>query len=432
MRPAPHAAVTAALLALALGACSVKSRPQPLDVSYPDGDLPWVDAGRDAGRPPRMDAFVPIPDAGPLDPDAACASATVEAEVERLPVDIIWMVDNSRSMQPAIEQVQAGLNDFAGLIADRDLDYRVIMLSLRGEGTVRIGGQELFQVCIPPPLAGDDACGDGPRFFQVSLNVKSTQPLEQFLGTLGQTTGYLEGDEHGSAPWIDLLRPEATKTIVVVSDDNARMVESDGSGGWNSTNSSCCAGSASDTADWFETRPASPNEWTSSRYLPEGILDARWGGIFDGYTFSALYGWGSETDPLVPCTYSELVTRTGGVRAQICDGPSAWGPFFDDVASAVERTSRIECSTPIPEPPEGSFFQRDRINVFVRRGDASERVGKVADESACDADRGGWYYDDDDAPTRVILCPVSCEDAQPTAGEATGLDVQFGCQTLPI
>jgi len=130
-------------------------------------------------------------------------------------------------------------------------------------------------------------------------------------------------------------------------------------------------------------------------------------------------------------TYSELVRRTGGVRAQLCDGAAAWGPFFDGVATAVEQASRIDCTIPIPPPPDGSFFDRTRINVFVDLGDGDVRVGKVADPSACD-DRGGWHYDDELDPTSVILCPATCEALQAAPGETRRVDVQFGCQTIPI
>src|SRR5438445_334285 len=96
--------------------------------------------------------------------------------------------------------------------------------------------------CIPTPRAaagfvtasprgsaknGDAACGDGPRFFQSSIDIKSTQPLEQFLGTLGQTTGYQPTDVRGGEPWSQELRQAATKTVVVVSDDNSRLSAND-------------------------------------------------------------------------------------------------------------------------------------------------------------------------------------------------------------
>jgi hypothetical protein len=407
------------LLACLSGACGDDDRPPPRDAGS-DGSL---DASTDASEPidvgPR-DATLPPVDAR-LDPDAACAAASATARVERLPVDIVWMIDNSSSMAPAIEEVQDGLNDFATLVASRDLDYRVIMLSLRGVGETTLGGSRRYRVCIPPPLAGDGSCGDGERFFHRSVDVRSTQPFEQFLGTLGQTSGYAEGQERGSPPWRDLLRAEASKTLVFVSDDDSRLAP-----------------------DSFERFPGGRNPFNSNE-LPPGILDASWGGLFDDYLLSAIYGWGSEVDPSTRCVFSDgsmpasagpnyttLVTRTGGVRAQICDGSAAWGPFFDAVATAVDRSSRVDCAIEIPPPPEGVFFDPMRINVFVREDDASTGVGRVAGPDACDATRGGWHYDDEGAPTRVVLCPVSCEQVQPAVGVVRSVDVQFGCQSVPI
>ena len=125
-----------------------------------------------------------------LGADAACSRSSVAAQVERLPVDIIWMVDNSISMAPAIDEVIRGLNTFAGLVGSRGLDYRVVMLSLRNvQRNVTVPDGRRYAVCIPPPLAGDARCGNGPRFFHSSVDIRSTQPLEQFLGTLGQTMG---------------------------------------------------------------------------------------------------------------------------------------------------------------------------------------------------------------------------------------------------
>lgn len=437
----PKVARVAVLL---LAGCACNDRPViPFDSGTEagvDAAVP-MDAGRDAGRPDTG----PF-DAGTLDPDAACTSASVTAEVERLPVDIIWMVDNSASMAPAIDDVQAGLNDFAALVAGRDLDYRVIMLSLRGVGDTTVGGSLRYQVCIPPPLGGS-GCADNTRFFQVEIDIRSTQPLEQFLGSLAQTAGYVATDDRGSAPWEMHLRPEATKTIVVVTDDNARMVVRSGGTFVAGPGGGRSGGDPVATADWFETSAdaSTGSNPFNSRTLPEGILHPRWGGIFDGYLFNGLYGWGSDTDPSVRCTfpggarppasgltYTELVRRTGGVRAQICAGSAAWGPFFSDVATAVERTSRIDCSIPIPDPPMGMFFQRDRINVFLTEGGgASERIGKVPSAADCD-DRGGWYYDDEAMPASVELCPSTCMRVQLDAGVTRVIDVQFGCQTIPI
>lgn len=355
-----------------------------------------------------------------LDPDAACASAVEEAKVEILPVDIIWMVDNSVSMQPAIDEVTKGLNAFATLIGSKNLDYKVIMLSLRSKTSpLTYNGSQKYAVCIPPPLAGDANCGNGPRFFQSSIDVLSTQPLEQFLGTLGQTTGYTATEAKGGEAWKNELRPTATRSIVVVSDDNSRLSAQD-----------------------FEHFPGGKNPFNSLT-LPPGILESAWGGLFGGYVFHGLYGWGSETDPNVKCqypggttppssgpTYTTLVQKTGGVRAKICAGASAWGPFFDQVAKAVQQGSKPSCELALPTPSQGTL-DPGKVNVRITDSSGTTDLFKVGSASACDQS-GGWYYDDPVEPTKVILCPSSCQAAE-KAGVTTGnvkIEVLFGCVTI--
>ncbi|MBK7579345.1 MAG: hypothetical protein IPI67_03980 [Myxococcales bacterium] len=354
-----------------------------------------------------------------FDPDAACAFATEETTPELQPVDIIWAVDNSVSMQPAIDEVTKGLNAFAALIGSKNLDYRVIMLSLRSKtNPVVVAGSNRYAVCIPPPLSADTNCSNGPRFFQSSIDIRSTQPLEQILGTLGQTAGYAVGEAKGGEAWKAELRPSATKTFVVVSDDNSRLLPQD-----------------------FETFAGGKNPFNSLT-LPPGILDPSWNGLFTGYVFSGLYGWGSTTDPNVTCkypggssppssgpTYTTLVLKTGGARAQICAGASAWGQFFDDVATAVVKYSKLSCTLALPKPQTGKL-DPGKVNVLVV-GQTTTALPKVNGASACDQN-GGWYYDDDVNPTKVTLCPASCAAAE-QAGVTTGgvkLVVQFGCQTI--
>lgn len=359
-------------------------------------------------------------DAGDLDPDAACAAVVQTAEAKLLPVDIIWMVDNSASMEPAIEEIQGGLNAFASIIEQKSLDFRVIMLALRSKTSpIQVNGSTRYPVCIPPPLAGDNNCGDGPRFFQSSVDIRSTQPLEQLLGTLAQTSGYKEGEERGGEPWAGFLRPNATKTIVVVTDDNARL-----------------------SAQEFEHFAGGKNPFNSLT-LPPGILEPSWNGLFNGYLFSGIYGWGSNVDPTIPCsypdtteppssgpTYTELVKKTGGVRAKICDGQAAWQPFFDAVAQAVVETSKLSCEMPIPAPSMGSI-DYGKVNVKLVADNTEELLYYVEDSSKCPAE-GGWHYDNPASPTKVILCSASCDAAQASVGPGKegAIQVLFGCETV--
>jgi hypothetical protein len=388
------------------------------DATHRSGDLP------DEGMfypPADLAMNGPIPDgSAPFDPDAACAVAVQEAKVEVLPVDIIWVIDNSKSMQPAVDQVMAGMNDFATLIANSNLDYRIILVSLRTKTNpvTSVDGKTRYGLCIPPPLSGDANCGNGPRFFHSSVDIRSSQPLEQFLGSLGQTMGYQPGDLRGGEPWAAQLRPGATKTIVVVSDDNSRLSAAD-----------------------FETFAGGTNPNDGTLTLPPGILDASWKGIFAGYSFDGIYGWGSANDPSVMCTYQDgsspassgptytsLVQKTNGVRAQICDGAAAWKPFFSSVAQGVTSTTKLSCSLALPTPQQG-MLDPTKVNVGIVAQNGTVGLFKVADANACK--QGGWYYDNDANPTQVILCPASCDEAQTLVGKGGGkIEVQFGCATI--
>jgi hypothetical protein len=331
------------------------------------------------------------------------------------------MVDNSASMAPAVAQVTKGLNDFVAVLAGKSLDYEVVMLSIKSETSpITVGGTTRYPVCIPPPLAGDTHCNDGPRFHQSSIDIKSTQPLEQLLGTLAQTTGYTPTDIRGGEPWASFLRADATKTIVVVTDDNSRL-----------------------TSTEFETFAGGTNPYNASLVLPPGVLDASWKGLFDGYVFDGLYGWGSDTDDGVRCTYpggafppasgatySALVKKTGGVRAKICDGDAAWAPFFDAVASAVVEASKLACTLDIPVPSSGTLDPTE-VNVQIDAGGTTTLVPKTTDATTCGTSVA-WYYDDDAHPTKVILCPAACDaaNADVGAGKAGKIEILFGCKTI--
>ena len=55
----------------------------------------------------------------------------------------------------------------------------------------------------------------------------------------------------------------------------------------------------------------------------------------------------------------------------------------------------------------------------------------VTDASAC-GPAGGWYYDDPVMPTKVTLCPASCDAAQASVGPGKPghIEVLFGCATV--
>jgi hypothetical protein len=55
-------------------------------------------------------------------------------------------------------------------------------------------------------------------------------------------------------------------------------------------------------------------------------------------------------------------------------------------------------------------------------------VGRVDGAGACDAVRGGWFYDDPAAPTQILTCAPTC-----TALKQGGtIDVALGCPFVPL
>ena len=69
------------------------------------------------------------------------------------------------------------------------------------------------------------------------------------------------------------------------------------------------------------------------------------------------------------------------------------------------------------------------VNVVYTATNGTEYlVYYVANPSQC-TDDGGWFYDVDPAvgtPTRILLCPQSCQFVQDFSGK---IDIEIGCVT---
>ncbi len=97
------------------------------------------------------------------------------------------------------------------------------------------------------------------------------------------------------------------------------------------------------------------------------------------------------------------------------------------------RDNSITCEYQIPMRP-GEPLDYTLVNLQIRVGinGALMQVGKVANLAACGAS-GGWFYDQpvppaNPPPTRITLCPATCDPLVLTAG--SHLDVLVGCKTM--
>jgi hypothetical protein len=98
---------------------------------------------------------------------------------------------------------------------------------------------------------------------------------------------------------------------------------------------------------------------------------------------------------------------------------------FDQLATAVVQGSKIACDIPMPDAPAGKTINLNQVTVEVvpSAGAAPQKIPHVNDASQCG--NGGWYYDDNTKPTKIILCPSTCTWAQGLTGAK--LSVGLGC-----
>ena len=96
----------------------------------------------------------------------------------------------------------------------------------------------------------------------------------------------------------------------------------------------------------------------------------------------------------------------------------------------VFNTVPVACEWEIPPAPAGEEFDATKVNVDFRAGGgAPQRIGAVPTVNDCAGVAGGWYYDNPAAPTKVLVCPQTCQTIQ--AISDAQVDVVFGCATEP-
>jgi hypothetical protein len=325
---------------------------------------------------------------GPGSADAACDA--VEQKAEKTlggRADIIWVLDGSLSMVEEAAAIQAKMNEFAQYITSTGIDAHVVV----------IGACETFQpqpierdpgflinacgVSIGAPLGSGQACpadSNPPNFLHVLHAVDSHNALERLQGTYSE--------------WQNMIRPDSTKTLVVVTDDSANPSPSP----------------AEVTSFWNQ-------QWAGSIWRFSGVF------CIPGQGGNGCSGDGNA--------YSELVAQTGGRETNL---PNAdWNVVFQQLGDQVIADAKpVDCEWVIPPPPEGERFDPALVNVaFTPTSGIPEKVYAVPDASQCTDQFLSWHYDDPVAPKTVVACPQTCPTLQ--ADDSAKIEVLFGCAQDP-
>lgn len=128
----------------------------------------------------------------------------------------------------------------------------------------------------------------------------------------------------------------------------------------------------------------------------------------------------------------EQIAAAGGTGRSLVIDPRA--DFAQQLTGALSAAAarEVACDLAIPEPPPGAHLDYDAVNVVLDSAKGRVTLPRVAGPASC-TPAGGWYYDVDPAqgaPARLNMCKSSCERADPSATNATGLSVELGCKSL--
>lgn len=129
----------------------------------------------------------------------------------------------------------------------------------------------------------------------------------------------------------------------------------------------------------------------------------------------------------------------GGVNSA-CD--LTGGASFIDALSSIRDTivtvethtetqiAPLECEWGLPDPDPVKGFDSEEVNVILNGATGATPFGNVANEAACGNADSAWYYDDDDAPTRILACPKTCDVIK--AAEGSTVEIQLGCPIIVL
>lgn len=358
----------------------------PIDGGDGGADLAVVDLGAPAFEDASVnstgeDLAVRLP---------SCAMASFTSNRTSRPVDFLFVIDNTDSMSDEFPDIQQNIStNFLSIIGRSGIDFRVIFLTSYGSWKDQ-------KLCLPPPVSRQSMNCDppdakltawSPRHFHYDQPMVDNQLFQTLLDT------YRRPDPWGLAPkgWSGLLRPEAVKVFIVITDDNAAT-------SWQTFDS-----------DLLALDPVQFGSVQKRNYLWHSIIGVGENNPPDGV-------WGPN-DPVqlgptcgreavsIGEDYQRLSILTGGVRMPICQHASLL-PLFIVLAKGFPLEEPLPCQLPLPTPPRGRALDDETLVVeltiegqepwYLRRADGPH-----------DCTIGAFYLDGN----HVTLCPSTCSQA---------------------
>ncbi len=331
-----------------------------------------VDAGLDAPIDAAVDASIDAAVDAPTDA-GMCEIVTLTPEPIEAPVDIVWAIDSSMSMQDERDRLQVAINDFARRIRARVDDLHVVVVTLTN--------------IVPAPLGTDPE-----RFMFVPREVPSKDALTILISSFPD--------------YATFLRPEALLHLVVVSDDNSTLSAERFTSNANTLFAKpyTLHAIASPDVDGGPCRSAVP----SPLCLATGI--------------QAVCGAAE-----IGAEYYRAAELTGGLTIDVCEDD--WSRVLGPLSDAVVGAEPIPCRSLAPIHGDGVWPTSVGASLRVS-GLTPRAITQVGSALECGQtlsfylDPYGWEMGSD-----FVLCPTTCTEIAQSGGS---VDIELDCVTTPL
>jgi hypothetical protein len=126
----------------------------------------------------------------------------------------------------------------------------------------------------------------------------------------------------------------------------------------------------------------------------------------------------------------DSVAMAGGTNAAlIVDVAQNAAQQFLATMNQIRAKSQVPCQYALPKPMPGTQLDPAKVNVqFVPPGAPMGVTVPGVTMATCDPVNGGWYYDNPALPTKINLCPVTCQQATMMTGSE--INISVGCATI--
>jgi hypothetical protein len=311
-----------------------------------------------------------------------CAAVAEMAKNEIRPVDIIWAIDSSPSMTAVIDSMAMQMNNLVNTVTMAGIKVHIIFITAEQREDPIFNLPTGPVICIPAPT-GSGSCPNDTKLpdYHHLMGDCCWVGSHNALSRLVETYPMYMGD----------LQPNSMKYFGAVTDDSA--------------------GDTTDFKGQADKFVADVAGWAG---MP--MVDWKFFGIIN---------------PSLGGAYQMLADLSGGVTGMIALGMVDYSMVFNELAKTVTQVKQLSCEWAIPPIPDGAGeFNKYKVNVMYTPGDGSgeKQLGKLEEADCAKAPEGGWYYDDENAPTSVRVCGQNCDQIK--VDLMGRVDVLFGCDTI--